>query len=341
MDSGDIGMEISGLAEGGDMADSQPFHDDAGPDESALREIEETQVEDLEPLTDILASGGTNNIQVLALYLRDIGRFRVMDREQERALANRVVQDRLAARDNPGARDLRARTLFVNSNLRLVVSIAKRYVKPGRELLDLIQWGTEGLLKAVDKFRPEYGYKFSTYGTWWIRQAIQRELNDNQETIRIPVHSAEAYRKYAKVEARLLAQRGSATVEEVACKLGWPLVVVHKILERHRMNLPPASFSSPLGHEDEGSFGDLIPDRSPRQDSIIAQARTSEHVRKSVRRALNEREFKIIGLRFGFDGGDEMTLEQVGDVIGVTRERIRQIEAKALRKLRNRLMGKV
>lgn len=310
----------------GDAVDFQPDHDDMGPDDIALQEIEDTHEQDPEPLESVLTHGFTKNIQLLALYLRDIGRFPVMSREQEKTLAKQVVQG-----------DLKARTLFINSNLRLVVSIAKRYMRPGRELLDLIQWGNEGLLKGVEKFKPEYGYKFSTYGTWWIRQAIQRSLNEYQETIRIPVHSAEACRRYTRTKAKLLAVQGSATVEEMASAMELSPDAIENILARDRMNQPPTSLSSPVGSRDERSLGDLIPHPGQSPDILVIRAHMDDHTHRATRDLLTEREFRVIQLRFGLDGGEEMTLEEVGNIIGRTRERIRQIEKKAKEKLQRGL----
>ena len=235
------------------------------------------------------------------VYLKEIGRVPLLTPEEEIELAIRISED-----------DQEAKKRLAEANLRLVVSIAKRYVGRGMQFLDLIQEGNLGLIKAVDKFDYTKGFKFSTYATWWIRQAITRAIADQARTIRIPVHMVETINKVKKANSQLLHQNGrEATPDEIAEFLEMPVDKVREIL---RVAQEPVSLETPIGEEEDSHLGDFIPD---------------------VLKTLTPREAKVLSLRFGLDDGNPKTLEEVGKVFNVTRERIRQIEAKALRKLRH------
>ena len=241
------------------------------------------------------------------VYLKEIGRVPLLTPEEEIELAIRISED-----------DQEAKKRLAEANLRLVVSIAKRYVGRGMQFLDLIQEGNLGLIKAVDKFDYTKGFKFSTYATWWIRQAITRAIADQARTIRIPVHMVETINKVKKANSQLLHQNGrEATPDEIAEYLEMPVDKVREIL---RVAQEPVSLETPIGEEEDSHLGDFIPD-----DDALAD----------VLKTLTPREAKVLSLRFGLDDGNPKTLEEVGKVFNVTRERIRQIEAKALRKLRH------
>ena len=256
------------------------------------------------------------------VYLKEIGRVPLLTPEEEIELAIRISED-----------DQEAKKRLAEANLRLVVSIAKRYVGRGMQFLDLIQEGNLGLIKAVDKFDYTKGFKFSTYATWWIRQAITRAIADQARTIRIPVHMVETINKVKKANSQLLHQNGrEATPDEIAEYLEMPVDKVREIL---RVAQEPVSLETPIGEEEDSHLGDFIPDDDALAPADAASMSLLKEQLADVLKTLTPREAKVLSLRFGLDDGNPKTLEEVGKVFNVTRERIRQIEAKALRKLRH------
>ena len=256
------------------------------------------------------------------IYLKEIGRVPLLSPEEEIELAQRMSQG-----------DPYAKRRLSEANLRLVVSIAKRYVGRGMQFLDLIQEGNLGLIKAVEKFDYTKGYKFSTYATWWIRQAITRAIADQARTIRIPVHMVETITKVKKVSSTLLHKNGrEATAEEIAEELKLPLERVREII---RISQDPVSLETPIGEEEDSHLGDFIPDEEAPAPAEAASLTLLKEQLDEVLNTLTEREGKVLRLRFGLEDGRQRTLEEVGKEFNVTRERIRQIEAKALRKLRH------
>ena len=256
------------------------------------------------------------------MYLKEIGKISLLSLEEETALSARVAEG-----------DEEAKNLLAESNLRLVVSIAKRYVGRGMLFLDLIQEGNIGLMKAVEKFDADKGYKFSTYATWWIRQAITRAIADQARTIRIPVHMVETINKLIRTSRHLLQQMGrEPTPEEIAAEMEIP---VEKVMEIQKIAQDPVSLETPIGEEDDSHLGDFIQDEdSPEPHDSAAYTLLKEQL-EEVMNTLTPREAKVLKLRFGLEDGKARTLEEVGREFEVTRERIRQIEAKALRKLRH------
>ncbi|MGN0588217.1 MAG: RNA polymerase sigma factor RpoD [Ruminiclostridium sp.] len=267
----------------------------------------------------------TDNIAIddpVKIYLKEIGRVPLLSPEEEIELAQRMSSG-----------DPYAKKRLSEANLRLVVSIAKRYVGRGMQFLDLIQEGNLGLIKAVEKFDYTKGYKFSTYATWWIRQAITRAIADQARTIRIPVHMVETITKVKKVSSTLLHKNGrEATAEEIAEELKLPLERVREII---RISQDPVSLETPIGEEEDSHLGDFIPDEEAPAPAEAASLTLLKEQLDEVLNTLTEREGKVLRLRFGLEDGRQRTLEEVGKEFNVTRERIRQIEAKALRKLRH------
>ena len=256
------------------------------------------------------------------MYLKEIGRINLLTNDEEFEYARLAEQG-----------DEHAKKMLAESNLRLVVSIAKRYVGRGMLFLDLIQEGNIGLMKAVDKFDPTKGYKFSTYATWWIRQAITRAIADQARTIRVPVHMVETINKLARVQRQLTQELNrEPTEEEIAKKLG---ITVDKVREVFKISQDPVSLETPIGEEDDSHLGDFIKDERTMSPEEYATVELLKEELANVLLTLTEREEKVLRLRFGLDDGQCRTLEEVGQIFGVTRERIRQIEAKALRKLRH------
>ena len=286
-------------------------------DEAGASEItEHTKAEDLTLSKDIKIN------DPVRMYLKEIGRIPLLNSDEEFEYAERAVEG-----------DEEAKRILAESNLRLVVSIAKRYVGRGMLFLDLIQEGNIGLMKAVEKFDPTKGYKFSTYATWWIRQAITRAIADQARTIRVPVHMVETINKLARIQRQLTQELNrEPTDDEIAEKLGMP---VEKVREVYKISQDPVALETPIGEEDDSHLGDFIKD----DRTIGPEEYTTEEMLKeelaSVLLTLTDREEKVLRLRFGLDDGKCRTLEEVGQIFGVTRERIRQIEAKALRKLRH------
>ena len=275
-----------------------------------------------EDLESVLYTEGISIDDPVKVYLKEIGRVPLLSAEEEVELAIKMAEG-----------DVSAKKRLSEANLRLVVSIAKRYVGRGMQFLDLIQEGNLGLIKAVEKFDHTKGFKFSTYATWWIRQAITRAIADQARTIRIPVHMVETINKVKKVNSQLLHENGhEPTNEQIAEKLEMP---VEKVREIMRVAQEPVSLETPIGEEEDSHLGDFLED-----ESALAPAEAASHALMKeqlwdVLETLTPREEKVLRLRFGLDDGHQRTLEEVGREFQVTRERIRQIEAKALRKLRH------
>ena len=256
------------------------------------------------------------------MYLKEIGQIKLLTMDEELDLAERIQNG-----------DEQAKNILAEANLRLVVSIAKRYVGRGMLFLDLIQEGNIGLMKSVEKFDVSKGYKFSTYATWWIRQAITRAIADQARTIRVPVHMVETINKLARIQRQLtLELNREPTEEELAKKMN---VSVEKIREIYKISQEPVSLETPIGEEDDSHLGDFIKDERNLSPEEYATNEMLKDEIAEVLETLTEREEKVIRLRFGLEDGKSRTLEEVGQLFGVTRERIRQIEAKALRKLRH------
>ncbi len=293
--------------------------DDFVADEDLDTALDFTGEDDLDMA---LSTEGITIDDPVKIYLKEIGRVPLLSPEEE---------IELAMRKNQG--DQFARKRLSEANLRLVVSIAKRYVGRGMQFLDLIQEGNMGLIKAVEKFDYRKGYKFSTYATWWIRQAITRAIADQARTIRIPVHMVETITKVKKVQSQLLHQNGhEPSVEEIANELNMPVDRVREII---RISQDPVSLETPIGEEEDSHLGDFIPDNlAPAPADVASHALLKEQLNE-VLGTLTEREEKVLRLRFGLEDNRPRTLEEVGQRFQVTRERIRQIEAKALRKLRH------
>ena len=278
--------------------------------------------EDGEDALDLSFVDGVNIDDPVKVYLKEIGRVPLLSSDEEVELAQRMAEG-----------DAYAKKRLAEANLRLVVSIAKRYVGRGMQFLDLIQEGNLGLIKAVEKFDHTKGFKFSTYATWWIRQAITRAIADQARTIRIPVHMVETINKVKKVSSQLLHQNGhDPTAEEIAAALDMP---VDKVREIMRVAQEPVSLETPIGEEEDSHLGDFIPDDDAPAPADAASHTLLKEQLGEVLKTLTPREEKVLRLRFGLEDGRSRTLEEVGKEFNVTRERIRQIEAKALRKLRH------
>ena len=278
--------------------------------------------EDGEDALDLSFVDGVNIDDPVKVYLKEIGRVPLLSPDEEVELAQRMAEG-----------DAYAKKRLAEANLRLVVSIAKRYVGRGMQFLDLIQEGNLGLIKAVEKFDHTKGFKFSTYATWWIRQAITRAIADQARTIRIPVHMVETINKVKKVSSQLLHQNGhDPTAEEIAAALDMP---VDKVREIMRVTQEPVSLETPIGEEEDSHLGDFIPDDDAPAPADAASHTLLKEQLGEVLKTLTPREEKVLRLRFGLEDGRSRTLEEVGKEFNVTRERIRQIEAKALRKLRH------
>ncbi|GAC1302067.1 MAG: RNA polymerase sigma factor RpoD [Vulcanimicrobiaceae bacterium] len=278
------------------------------------------------------------------MYLKEIGRVPLLSMDEEKTLAMAIESGELEAQKNGQAQGrvieqgFEAKRKLTEANLRLVVSIAKKYVGRGMLFLDLIQEGNLGLIRAVEKFDYRKGYKFSTYATWWIRQAITRALADQARTIRIPVHMVETINRLIKISRQLLQELGrDPTVEEIAHEMG---LTPEKVREVIKISQEPISLETPIGEEEDSHLGDFIEDQEAIAPAEAASVMLLKEKMADVLKNLTERERKVLVLRFGLEDGHQRTLEEVGQEFGVTRERIRQIEAKALRKLRHPSRGK-
>ncbi len=310
-------LEQSGI-EVTSYIDNDGFDDDDGS----------SDLEDSADLEKYLADDGVAVDDPVRMYLKDIGKIPLLTPERETYLAERIAEG-----------DEVAKNELVEANLRLVVSIAKKYVGKGMYFLDLIQEGNLGLIKAVEKFDHTKGYKFSTYATWWIRQAITRAIADQARTIRIPVHMVETIHRVSRTSRQLLQEYGrEPTIDEIAEKLGMSPEKVREIMKTAQ---DPVSLETPIGEEDDSHLGDFIPDDStPTPAEAVSYQLLREQLNK-VLHTLTPREEMVIKLRFGLDDGRTRTLEEVGKEFNITRERIRQIEAKALRKLRHQSRSKI
>lgn len=293
--------------------------DEDGESDPNIKQLEKEEEFDL---NDLSVPPGVKINDPVRMYLKEIGRVDLLSGEEEIALAERIEQG-----------DEEAKRRLAEANLRLVVSIAKRYVGRGMLFLDLIQEGNMGLIKAVEKFDYRKGFKFSTYATWWIRQAITRAIADQARTIRIPVHMVETINKLIRVQRQLLQDLGrEPTPEEIAEDMD---LTPEKVREILKIAQEPVSLETPIGEEDDSHLGDFIEDQDATSPSEHAAYELLKEQLEDVLDTLTDREENVLRLRFGLDDGRTRTLEEVGKVFGVTRERIRQIEAKALRKLRH------
>lgn len=290
-------------------------------DDPGATELEKEEEEEFN-LNDLSVPPGVKINDPVRMYLKEIGRVDLLSAEEEINLAKRIEEG-----------DEEAKRRLAEANLRLVVSIAKRYVGRGMLFLDLIQEGNMGLIKAVEKFDYRKGYKFSTYATWWIRQAITRAIADQARTIRIPVHMVETINKLIRVQRQLLQDLGREPApEEIAEEMD---LTPEKVREILKIAQEPVSLETPIGEEDDSHLGDFIEDAEAQSPSEHAAYELLKEQLEDVLDTLTDREENVLRLRFGLDDGRTRTLEEVGKVFGVTRERIRQIEAKALRKLRH------
>lgn len=305
---GEQGIEV--------LTDGDVEEEDDDPNGKELEKEEEFD------LNDLSVPPGVKINDPVRMYLKEIGRVDLLSAEEEVSLAKRIEEG-----------DEEAKRRLAEANLRLVVSIAKRYVGRGMLFLDLIQEGNMGLIKAVEKFDYQKGYKFSTYATWWIRQAITRAIADQARTIRIPVHMVETINKLIRVQRQLLQDLGrEPSPEEIAEDMD---LTPEKVREILKIAQEPVSLETPIGEEDDSHLGDFIEDHEATSPSEHAAYELLKEQLEDVLDTLTDREENVLRLRFGLDDGRTRTLEEVGKVFGVTRERIRQIEAKALRKLRH------
>lgn len=313
-------LEASGV----DVLRISDDKDDAD-DDALILELEESgEVPDEDEIEniDLSVPDGVSIDDPVRMYLKEIGKVPLLSADEEVELAKRMEKG-----------DIEAKKKLAEANLRLVVSIAKRYVGRGMLFLDLIQEGNLGLIKAVEKFDYKKGYKFSTYATWWIRQAITRAIADQARTIRIPVHMVETINKYVRVQRQLLQELGrEPQPEEIAKQMNMP---VDRVREIQKISLEPVSLETPIGEEEDSHLGDFIQDDNVPVPAEAAAFTLLREQLDEVLGTLTEREQKVLKLRFGLEDGRARTLEEVGKEFKVTRERIRQIEAKALRKLRH------
>ena len=293
------------------------------PTESELQSLEEEVLEDPADISpEALVSDSAKMDDPVRMYLKEIGKIPLLTQEQELAIAQRMAQG-----------DEKARQEMTEANLRLVVSIAKRYVGRGMQLLDLIQEGNLGLLKAVDKFDYTKGYTFSTYATWWIRQAITRAIADQARTIRIPVHMVETINRVIRTAHSMVQELGrDPTPEEIAKEMKMDVARVEEIL---KIAQEPVSLETPIGEEEDSHLGDFVQDEEASQPAEAASYTMLREQLEEVLKTLTSREEQVLRMRFGLTDGKAHTLEEVGKEFDVTRERIRQIESKALRKLRH------
>ena len=295
---------------------------DSSADDDIILDVDDEPTEEELENIELAVPDGVSIEDPVRMYLKEIGKVPLLTAEEEKNLAMRMENG-----------DMDAKKRLAEANLRLVVSIAKRYVGRGMLFLDLIQEGNLGLIKAVEKFDYRKGYKFSTYATWWIRQAITRAIADQARTIRIPVHMVETINKLIRVQRQLLQEKGREPYpEEIAEKMNLP---VERVREIQKISQEPVSLETPIGEEEDSHLGDIIQDDNVPVPAEAAAFTLLKEQLVEVLGTLTEREQKVLRLRFGLDDGRARTLEEVGKEFNVTRERIRQIEAKALRKLRH------
>ena len=317
----EMGVELLGSREDAEVVLEPEADDDAG-DSAETEEAHESGERDGLADADLSVPDDVAIDDPVRMYLKEIGRVPLLSAENEVELAKRIE-----------AGDEDAKRRLAEANLRLVVSIAKRYVGRGMLVLDLIQEGNLGLVKAVEKFDFRKGFKFSTYATWWIRQAITRAIADQARTIRIPVHMVETINKLIRVQRQLLQELGrEPTADEIAKEMG---IDEDKVREILKIAQEPVSLETPIGEEEDSHLGDFIEDEEAPAPAEAASFSLLKEQLEGVLDTLTDREEEVLRLRFGLDDGRARTLEEVGKVFGVTRERIRQIEAKALRKLRH------
>ena len=304
---------------------SENFEDDFDED----LETDEEEDLDLDNL-DLTLSGEVKVNDSVKMYLKEIGKYDLLKPEDEPILAQKILDG-----------DEEAKQTLINANLRLVVNIAKHYVGRGMLFLDLIQEGNLGLMKAVDKFDYTKGFKFSTYATWWIRQAITRAIADQARTIRIPVHMVETINKMTRIQRQLIQDLGrEPTAEEISEAMGGELTA-KRIREIQRIAMEPVSLETPIGEEDDSHLGDFIEDKESESPSDYTTRQLLKERLYTILKDLSDREERVIRLRYGLDDNHPRTLEEVGKEFGVTRERIRQIEAKAIKKLRHPTRSKL
>jgi len=344
----EINVEVGRLAETREELNEAEIFEDLMTDLNAagvevVEEAEEEKPDETEETEEALSAGLSLDDPV-RMYLKEIGRVPLLSMEDEKNLAMRIEAGEKELARNGSANQVivgqgeEAKRQLTEANLRLVVSIAKKYVGRGMLFLDLIQEGNLGLIRAVEKFDYRKGYKFSTYATWWIRQAITRALADQARTIRIPVHMVETINRLIKISRQLLQELGrDPSVEEIAAEMG---LTPEKVREVIKISQEPISLETPIGEEEDSHLGDFIEDHEAVAPAEAASVMLLKEKMQDVLQNLTERERKVLVLRFGLEDGHQRTLEEVGQEFGVTRERIRQIEAKALRKLRHPSRGK-
>lgn len=302
---------------------TEVFEDDSGDFSDDQAADVDTSALDFD--SDLYATDSSKINDPVKMYLKQIGCYKLLTSQEEIELAKRIKQG-----------DQQAKNKLTQANLRLVVSIAKHYVGRGMLFLDLIQEGNLGLMKAVEKFDYTKGFKFSTYATWWIKQAITRAIADQARTIRIPVHMVETINKITRVQRKLVQEKGrEPTAEEIAAELKNDAITPERVREIQKIALDPVSLETPIGEEDDSHLGDFIEDKDAVSPSEYTTKSLLKDELRSVMKELTDREERVLRLRYGLDDDRPRTLEEVGKEFGVTRERIRQIEAKAIRKLRH------